>query len=63
MEPLLIVKTANGYALVPFKGCMPSIDLAQVKFAQTLTSSYRGKSVADLLDNHFERPVQLAEAA
>jgi hypothetical protein len=48
---------------VPFKGCMPSIDLAQVLFAKTLTSSYRGKSVADLLDDHFERPVQLAEAA
>lgn len=64
MTPVLIIKTANGYAVVPYMGEMPSVDMTKVQFALNLTGGYRGPGVSDLLESHFTQPaVSLAEAA
>jgi len=40
MKPLLIIKTANGFAAAPFGGELPNLKLSEVSFFAKMDSSY-----------------------
>ena len=55
MRPLLIVKTANGFAVMPYSGEIPPADLSSLTVALSLRSSYSyGKDgLLGLVEEHF----------
>jgi len=67
MNALLIIKTANGYAVMPYSEPVPQADLTQLHVATKLNGSFyssREKTVAEIMEAHFEPPaVELKEAA
>lgn len=71
MQAILVVKTANGYIVMPFTDPIPHAAFSDVSVAMKLKdSSYynRGQTVDDILEAMFEPPVpapvtSLSEAA
>lgn len=58
MTPLIIVKTRKGYAVVPYLGEMPTINLGDIEVFEGLTGRYGGftDGVIGALREHFEPP-------
>jgi hypothetical protein len=54
MAPLLIVKTANDYMVMPYPNQLPTVAPELVRVAQGLNESYRGDSVQEAIREHFE---------
>jgi hypothetical protein len=54
MAPLLVVKTANGYMVMPYPNQLPTVAPELVKVAQRLDDSYRDDSVQEAIRKHFE---------
>lgn len=66
MNPILIVKTANGYAVMEYSGDIPQANLHSMKVATDLSDMswhQRGKTVQDILSAHFEPPQEAAKEA
>lgn len=65
MNAMLVIKTANGYAVMPYTSDIPQADLPKLLISTHVSSSSwgRGQSVAQILEAHFEPPVEIKEAA
>lgn len=62
MSAMLVVKTANGYAVMPYTSPIPQCDMAELRVATVIDDSswsYRGKTVTDILKAQFE-PIEPA---
>ncbi len=64
MQAALVIKTANGYAVVPYSGAdVPAVSFDDLIVATGLGNSYStSETVLDALREMFERPA-LREAA
>jgi hypothetical protein len=54
---MLVIKTRNGYAVVPFTGEVPQTSLSDIQIAVSVEDSswsHRGRTVCDVLKAHFE---------
>jgi len=58
MTPLLIVKTAHGFAVAEFKGEIPVVPLTDVLCFGELENSlsYRNDGVLHAIKQHFKEP-------
>jgi hypothetical protein len=65
MTPLLVIKTANGFAIVKYTGELPTVDLSSLLCFGDLTDSYsyRHDGALAAIRKHFEEPPQPAEPA
>ena len=65
MTPLLIIKTANGFALMPYSGEIPQADLRELTVASSLKSaySYGHDGLLSLVEAHFTPQPEPSEVA
>jgi hypothetical protein len=65
MQAALVIKTANGYAVVPYEAAPAAVAFGDLFVATSLGSGYSsGDTVLCALREVFEKPVaKLAEAA
>jgi hypothetical protein len=56
MTALLIFKTTNGYAAMPYTGTIPADSMADLRIATKIAQSYSSGSIAltDVLEEYFE---------
>jgi hypothetical protein len=54
MAHLLVVKTANGYMVMPYPNQLPTVAPELVKVATRLNDSYGADSVQGAIREHFE---------
>jgi hypothetical protein len=56
MTAMLVIKTNNGYAALPYTGQIPSDAMADLRIATKIDKSYSSGSVAlvDVLEEFFE---------
>lgn len=62
MQAALVIKTANGYAVMPYTGAIPQIDVSTLNVAPSLAGSWRGAGVNDILQEMLEPPSAASEA-
>lgn len=64
MDAVLVIRTANGYAVVPYTAeLLPAVNFSDLTVATSLGNSYSsGATVLDALRETFERPA-VREAA
>lgn len=57
MDALIVCKTSNGYAVVPFTGTLENMDMDKMAVATRIkTYTYSGgESVCEVLERHFEK--------
>jgi hypothetical protein len=62
MKALLVIKTRNGYATLPFTGEIPRDTLADLSIATRIDKSYSSGAVSlvDVVEDYFE-PVETPE--
>lgn len=66
MNAMLVIKTANGYVVMPCTQEYPQIDPAQMHVATELGDRYSsslGPTVMEILRDHFATETALKEAA
>ena len=56
MNAMLIVKTTNGYAAMPYTGDIPTDALTNLRIATKLDTSYASGAISlvDVLSEYFE---------
>ena len=62
MKAMLVIQAKDGYAVAPYTGDVPADFVQEMTMAECIRHSY-GHSVATVLQNYFEPPAQLKEAA
>jgi hypothetical protein len=56
MNAMLIVKTVNGYAAMPYKGDIPTDAMSSLRIATRIDKSYSSGAVSllDVMEDYFE---------
>jgi hypothetical protein len=56
MTAMLVIKTTNGYAALPYTGTIPADSMADLRIATKIATSYSSGSIAltDVLEEYFE---------
>ena len=62
MNAMLIVKTTNGYAAMPYTGDIPADAMSNLRIATMIEKSYKSGAIAltDVLSEYFE-PEEVTE--
>jgi hypothetical protein len=56
MTAMLVIKTTNGYAALPYTGPIPADAMAELRIATKIDKSYSSGAISmlDVLEDYFE---------
>lgn len=62
-NPLLIIKTVNGFAAIEYRGELPAVDLRSLLCFGSLDNSmsYRADGLLSAIKSHFAEPPAAAD--